>query len=70
MTDPQREAEPRPSEPDRFGPRDVDASPEAAEADEQVHLSRVGAWLLVAVIVLAGIALYFSYHRRSVPLLG
>lgn len=70
MTAPEREPDAG-SHVDAFGmTREVDASPEAAEADEQVRLSRVGIWVVVALLVLAGVALYFVYRQQAAPLLG
>lgn len=70
MSDPQRDPNLR-SHVDAYGlAREVDASPEAAEADEKVYVSRVGIWVFVALIVLVGVALYFMYRGRTPPLLG
>lgn len=71
MTSPEREPDAG-SHVDAFGATrvEVDASPEAAEADEQVRMSRVGVWVVVALLVLAGVALYFVYRQQAAPLLG
>lgn len=70
MTPPQRQPNDR-SDVDAYGlAQGVDASPEAAEADEQVRLSRVGIWIVVALLVVLGVVLYYVYRRQAAPLLG
>jgi hypothetical protein len=59
----------RPGDPGATGDGVVEETPDQ-EPEERVVVSRAIAWLLVALVVIAGLILYFVFARRSTPLVG
>ena len=44
-------------------------SPDSSPAAERMPLARVAGWLLVAIVVVAGVVFYFRYDASVAPLL-